>query len=182
NRIVQIINGEKAYYQKGKWYVTNTQVTKKPDQISWDTSKLNITNEKFLYTLEGFEPSIINNVFTGQTQFSIIDAVYAILLLNNQDFNTNKIKSILYSQLFTPFFVLAIIILIYTFSTSSSRFFNNATFISISVFITLLAWGLMFLLQKLALGGVVLAEIAIIVPLVILYIITIYIFNKRANI
>ncbi len=177
--IVEIIVAKKAYFQNNRWYVIDTKITKKPEVIDWNDSKLTITNEKFLYTLEGFEPKIINNVYKGETQFSIIDAVRTILLLEDQDFNTNKIKTILYSQIFMPFFVIPLIIIIFLFTNPSSRFFNTAGFTSITIFTTLITWGVLFLLQKLAFGGIVLGELAIIMPLVILFIVTYYIYNKK---
>lgn len=179
NDIVEIIAAKKAYFQNNRWYVIDTKVTEKPEVINWNDSKITVRNEKFLYTLEGFEPKIINNVYKGETQFSIIDAIRTILLLENQDFNTNKIKTILYSQIFMPFFVIPLIIMIFLFTNPSSRFFNTAAFTSITIFATLITWGLLFLLQKLAFGGIVLGEIAIIIPLVILFVITYYIYNKK---
>jgi lipopolysaccharide export LptBFGC system permease protein LptF len=65
------------------------------------------------------------------------------------------------------------------FTNPSSRFFNTAAFTSITIFTTLITWGVLFFLQKLALGGVVLGELAIIMPLVILFIVTYYIYNKK---
>ncbi len=177
--IVEIIVAKKAYFQNNRWYVTDAQITNKPEVIDWNDSKITVTNEKFLYTLEGFEPKIINNVYQGKTQFSIIDAVRTILLLENQDFNTNKIKTTLYSQIFMPFFVIPLIIIIFLFTNPSSRFFNTAAFTSITIFTTLITWGILFLLQKLAFGGIVLGEIAIIMPMVILFVITFYIYNKK---
>jgi len=177
--IVEIVVAKKAYFQNNRWYVTDAQITNKPELIAWNDSKITVTNEKFLYTLEGFEPKIINNVYQGKTQFSIIDAVRTILLLENQDFNTNKIKTTLYSQIFMPFFVIPLIIIIFLFTNPSSRFFNTAAFTSITIFTTLITWGILFLLQKLAFGGIVLGEIAIIMPMVILFIITLYIYNKK---
>jgi len=182
NDVVEIIIGKKGYYQNNKWYVIDTKIIKKPENIDWESTKLNISYEKFLYTLEGFEPKIINNVFKGKVQFSVIDAIYAILLLDNQDFNTNKIKVILYSMVFSPFFIVPVIISIFLFVNPSSRFFNSAKFISFTIFASLVTWGIMFLLQKLALGSVLLAEVAIILPLVTLFVITYYLYNQRVNI
>ena len=179
NDLVETIIGKKAYYQNNRWYVIDTKVTKKPENINWNNSKLEISYEKFLYTLEGFEPKIINNVYKAKVQFSIIDAIRTILLLNDQDFNTNKIKTILYSQTIMPFFILPLIIIIFSFASPSSRFFNVAAFTSISIFFALIAWGVLFLLQKLAFGGVILAEIAIIAPIILLFILTYYIYNKK---
>ena len=181
NDLVETIVGKKAYYQNNKWYVIDTKITKKPEVIDWDKSKLEISYEKFLYTLEGFEPKIINNVYKANVQFSILDAVKTIVLLDNQNLNTNKIRAILYGQIFIPFFIIPLLVLIFIFSGVSSRFFNITKFISIAVFFTLCVWGIIFLLQKLALGSIVLSEIAIIVPLGVLFIVTHYLYKKRVD-
>jgi len=181
NDVVETIVGEKAFYQNNKWYVINTKITKKPATIDWATSKLDVSYEKFLYTLEGFEPKIISNVYKGKAQYSIIDAVRAILLLDIQEFNTNKIKVILYSQIVMPFFVLPLIVLIFIYTTPSSRFFNSALFLSGMIFLSLSVWGILFLLQKLALGNILLAEVAIIVPVVLCFIITYLLYNKKVT-
>ena len=179
NDIVETIVGKKAFYQNNKWYVIDTKFTQKPENIDWNSSKLNVSYEKFLYTLEGFEPKIISNVYKGKAQYSVIDAIRTILLLDIQDFNTNKIKSILYAQIFMPFFVLPLIVLIFIYTTPSSRFFNSALFISGMIFLTLSVWGILFLLQKLALGSIVLAEIAIILPVILFFIISYILYNRK---
>ena len=179
NNIVESIVAKKAYYQNKKWYILNAKIIKKPQIIDWDKSKLEITHEKFLFTLEGFEPKIINNVYQSKTYFSILDAIYTIALLENQDFNTNKIRAILYTHIFTPFFVIPLIMLIFMYSSTSNRFFNMGKFISISIFSTLMTWGTMFLLQKLSTGGIIIAEIAILAPLFLLYFITNLIYQKK---
>lgn len=181
NDVIETIEGQKAYYQNNKWYVIDTKITKKPEIIDWNKSKLEVSYEKFLYTLEGFEPKIINNVYKANIQFSILDAVKAILILEDQEFNTNKIKAILYAQTIMPFFIIPIMILIFIFTSASSRFFNTAKFISISIFLSLCSWGVMFLLQKLSLGGVILAEIAIILPVMLLFILTYFVYKKRIS-
>ena len=177
--IVETIVGKKAFYQNNKWYVIDTKITKKPQNVDWNKSKLDVSYEKFLYTLEGFEPKIISNVYKGKAQYSVIDAVRTILLLDTQEFNTNKIKSILYSQIVTPFFVLPLIVIIFIFISPSSRFFNTAFFISISIFAALSVWGIVFLLQKLALGSIVLAEIAIILPVILFFILAYILYYKK---
>ena len=181
NNVIEAIVAPKAYYQNKKWYVIDAKVIKKPEVINWDNSKLEVSYEKFLYTLEGFEPKIINNIYKNKTYFSIFDAISAIALLEAQDFNTNKIKAILYSHLFTPFFVLPLIVLIFIFSSASSRFFNMGKFISISIFFTLLVWGIMFLLQKLSVGSIILAEVAILLPLIILFFVIYILYLRKVN-
>ncbi len=179
--IVQTIVGEKAYYQNNKWYVTNTKITNKPENIDWNESKLEVSYEKFLYTLEGFEPKILHNVNKANVQFSIIDAVRTMLLLDNEDFNTDKIKSILYSQVIMPFFIMPLIVIIFLYTTISNRFFNAATFISAAIFFTLISWGIMFVLQKLSMGGVIMAEAAVILPIALLYLVTYYLYMQKVK-
>jgi len=181
NDIIEKIDAKKAYYQNNRWYIIDAKITKKPQTIDWSASKLQVTYEKFLYTLEGFEPNIINNVYKAKVQFSIIDAVRTILLLENQNFNTNKIKAILYSQVIMPFFVLPLIVLVFIYTNASSRFFNTAAYLSITIFITLTTWGVMFLLQKLSFGNILMAELAIILPVILLFIITAFLYSKRVR-
>jgi len=181
NDIVESIVAKKAYYQNNRWYVVDATITIKPETIDWETSKLEIKHEKFLHILDGFEPKIINNVYKSDISFSILDAIKAIVLLDDQNFNTNKIKAILYSQVFQPFFILPLIVIIYILVNPSSRFFNSARFISGSIFLTLVIWGVTFLLQKLAFGGVIIAEVAIILPIVLLCLVTYYFYNKKVH-
>ena len=181
NNIIESITAPKAYYKNKRWYVIDAKIIKKPKVIEWGKSKLQVTHEKFLYTLEGFEPKIINNVYKGNISFSIMDALNAIFLLEEQDFNTNKIKAVLYTSVFTPFFVVPLLIIIFIYSAASNRFFNVSKFISLAIFATLLIWGIMFLLQKLAVGGILIPEIAIILPLLLISTIVYILYLKRIN-
>ena len=179
NDIIETVIGEKAFYQNNKWYVIDTKIIKKPENMDWSSTKIEVSHEKFLYTLEGFQPKIISNVYKGKAQYSIFDAIKTISLLDDQEFNTNKIKAILYSQIVMPFFILPLIVLIFVYTTPSSRFFNNALFISGMIFLSLSVWGILFLLQKLALGSVVSAEVAIILPVIVFFIISYILYNKK---
>jgi lipopolysaccharide export system permease protein len=181
NQLVQAIIAKKAYYQNKKWYIIDAKIITKPPNILWDTSKLKITYEKFLYTLEGFKPEIINNVYKAKIQYSIPDAIYTILLFNKQELNTNKIKAILYSKLFIPYFVIPILILIFVYAEASNRFFKMAQFISIGVFNILIIWGIFFLLQKLSVANIVNSELSLILPLVLLSVYSKYIYNKKIS-
>jgi lipopolysaccharide export system permease protein len=179
NNILETTIASKAIYQNQKWYVIDAKIIKKDETINFKTSKLNISYEKFLHTLAGFKPKIINNVYKTEKYFSIVDAVYAIVLLKNQNFNISKIKAVLYSLLFTPFFIIPMIIIIFAYSAISNRFFNMGKFISMSIFTSLGVWGVLFLLQKLSTGGVILPEIAILLPIILLYIFNYIVYTKK---
>lgn len=168
NQLIQTILAKKAYYQNNKWYVIDAKIITKPEKLFWEDSKLTITYEKFLYTLEGFKPEIINNVYKSKVQYSISDAIYTILLFQKQNLNTNKIKAILYAKLFIPFFVIPVIVLIFVYSDISGRFFKMGQFISIGIFSALAVWGILFLLQKISVANMINSELALLLPLFLL--------------
>ncbi|HFU76298.1 MAG TPA: YjgP/YjgQ family permease [Arcobacter sp.] len=179
DQLVKVIMAKKAYYQNEKWYVLDAKIITKPEKIYWEDSKLTVTYEKFLYTLEGFKPEIINNVYQTKVEYSISDALYTIFLFDEQGLKTDKIRGMLYSKLFIPFFVLPMLLLIFMFSGISGRFFKMGSFISLGILSSLGAWGIVIALQKITIANVVLPEIGLLTPLVIFIMISIYLYNKR---
>ena len=179
DQVVKAIMAKKAYYQNDKWYVLDAKIISKPEKIYWDDSKLDITHEKFLYTLEGFKPQIIDTVYQTNVQYSITDAIYTLLLFDEQGLNTDKIRAILYTKMFLPFFVIPMLILIFVFSGISNRFFKMGNFISLGILSTLGVWGIVIALQKLSVANVVIAEIGIILPIVLFFMISIYYYRVR---
>ncbi|MFW0743788.1 LptF/LptG family permease [Aliarcobacter butzleri] len=181
DNLVETIIGEKAYFQNDKWYVVDVKVINKPENIDINNSKLDIRYEKFLHTLEGFKPKILDNVYESKSDFSIMDAVSALILLKDQGMNTQKIRTILYNQLIIPFFVIPILILVYSFASLNSRFFNMAKFVSFSIFGTLIVWGFFFLVFRLTSSGTVIPEISMLLTMFIWVIFSIYFYNKKIN-
>ncbi|WP_323668449.1 LptF/LptG family permease [Aliarcobacter butzleri] len=181
DNLVETIIGEKAYFQNDKWYVVDVKVINKPENIDINNSKLEVRYEKFLHTLEGFKPKILDNVYESKSDFSIMDAVSALILLKDQGMNTQKIRTILYNQLIIPFFVIPILILVYSFASLNSRFFNMAKFVSFSIFGTLIVWGFFFLVFRLTSSGTVIPEISMLLTMFIWVIFSIYFYNKKIN-
>lgn len=179
--VIETIQGEKAYFQNDKWYVVNVKITNKPIDINVNESKLEIRYEKFLNTLEGFKPKILDNVYENNSDFSIIDAVSAMILLNEQKINTQKIRSVLYNQIVIPFFVIPLLLLIYAYASLNSRFFNISKFTSVSIFGTLIVWGFFFMLFKFTNGGVLLPEVSILLPMFLWIVISVYFYNRKIN-
>ncbi|MCG3664054.1 LptF/LptG family permease [Aliarcobacter butzleri] len=181
DNLVETIIGEKAYFQNDKWYVVDVKVINKPENIDISNSKLDVRYEKFLHTLEGFKPKILDNVYESKSDFSIMDAVSALILLKDQGMNTQKIRTILYNQLIIPFFVIPILILVYSFASLNSRFFNMAKFVSFSIFGTLIVWGFFFLVFRLTSSGTIIPEISMLLTMFIWMVFSIYFYNKKIN-
>ena len=181
DNLVETIIGEKAYFQNDKWYVVDVKVINKPENIDINNSKLDVRYEKFLHTLEGFKPKILDNVYESKSDFSIMDAVSALILLKDQGMNTQKIRTILYNQLIIPFFVIPILILVYSFASLNSRFFNMAKFVSFSIFGTLIVWGFFFLVFRFTSSGTIIPEISMLLTMFIWMVFSIYFYNKKIN-
>lgn len=178
-QLVETILAKMAYYEDGKWHVEDATIISKQQIINWDTSKIQIRYAKSLYTLDGFKPEIINNVYRANIEYSIYDAFYTIKLFNQQGLNTDKIRAILYSKIFTPFMILTLIVLVFSYSSISGRFFRIGQFISISILFSLGTWGVFFLLQRIATATLLAPEIALLLPLSLLTVYSFIMYRKR---
>jgi lipopolysaccharide export system permease protein len=179
--IVETIVGEKAFFQNNRWYVVDVKIIKKPKDVNLEDSKLDIRYEKFLHTLDGFKPKILDNVYEGNTEISILDAVSALILLDEQGINTQKLRSVLYNQIIIPFFIIPLLLLIYSYASLNSRFFNMGKFTSFSIFGTLIVWGFFFMLFKFTSSGTSMPELSILMPMLIWVVSSIYFYNKKIN-
>jgi lipopolysaccharide export system permease protein len=148
--------------------VEDAVITSKPINLAFDNGKLELTNEKFIYTLDGFKPKILDNVYTDNANYSIIDAVDAFFIMGAQGVKTDKIRAIIYNQTIVPFFVIPLLFLYYIFISLNNRFFESRIYASVTIFSTLFIWGGFFLLYKFAIGSVILPELALIAPLIVL--------------
>jgi lipopolysaccharide export system permease protein len=178
-KLVETILAKTAYYEDNRWHVEDATIISKSEIISWDTSKINTRHEKSLYTLDGFKPEIINNVYKAKIEYSVSDAYYTIKLFEKQKLNTDKIRAILYSKIFTPFMVVALIVLVFAYSGISGRFFKAGQFISITILVSLGTWGVFFLLQKIATADLLVPEIALLLPIILLFIYSFIVYKKR---
>ncbi|MCP4970681.1 MAG: LptF/LptG family permease [Arcobacter sp.] len=164
--IIETVIAKKAYFQNNKWYIVDAKIVTKPQKLNFETSKLEIRYEKFLNTLEGFKPKILDNVYEEKANFSILDAISALSLLSKQNVNTDKIRAAIYYELFVPFFVLPLIMLIFIYTSYNRRFFNIGSFTSFSIFGTLVVWGVFFMLYKFSNSGVTKPEFSLLLPIV----------------
>ena len=177
--LVETIIAKKAYFQNNKWYVVDAKIVKKPKEMNFETSKLEVKYEKFLNTLDGFKPKILDNVYEEKSNFSIIDAISALTLLEKQDVNTDKIRAAIYYEIFIPFFILPLIMIIFSYTSLNRRFFNIGTYTSLTIFGTLVVWGFFFMLYKFSNSGVIKPELSLLLPLFMWFIITYTIYKKR---
>ena len=176
--VVEAIVAQKAYFQNNKWYVVDAKITTKPKELDMN-SRLTIKYEKFLNTLDGFQPKILDNVYEARNESSLLDAINAMFLLEKQGVNTSKIRGNIYNQLFVPFFIIPLLFLVFAYSSLNSRFFRLGIFVSFGIFGTLIVWGVFFFLFKITSSGVLNPELSLLLPLIIWFIAAMYIYQSR---
>lgn len=179
--LIKTISAPVAYFKDNKWLISDAKITIKPREIDFVESKLEYDFEKEIYTLDGFKPKILDNVYTSSSSanYSIIDAIDAFFVLKAQGVNTDKVRSIIYNQSIIPFFVIPLLFLYYIFIYLNNRFFESRIFVSATIFATLVAWGVFFVMYKFALGSVIMPEIALLAPFFILCFAVYFLYSKK---
>ena len=128
-----------------------------------------MTQKEDLELLEGFKPKILDQVYEGKVNYTILDAIDALLLLGDQNINVDKIKSALYRIFITPLFVPSLIILIFFFVPISPRFLNMTLFSFVAILATMMTWSLLFMLTELSNNKTIPSEVGIVLPVLALF-------------
>lgn len=174
------ISAKDAFYNKSRWRLKDINQTILPDEIKPAGIGLiqNKINEKD--TLSGFEPKTIESVYDSGNTYTIKEAIDSIKLFDNQGVNVNGIKASLYNMVFFPFFAPLMVLILYYYLPVTGRFFNLAL-LSFGFFIvTLCVWGMLFVLIRFSLNGVIIPEFGIILPILFLLLFGLYLVNKHS--
>ncbi|MBF0917877.1 MAG: permease, partial [Campylobacter sp.] len=88
-------------------------------------------------------------------------------------------RTAFYNLAITPFFAPFLLLIFYYHLPVTGRFFNLALSTFIFVVITLVVWGLLFILTKFAQTSVILPEIGMVVPVILLFAYAIYLIKSH---
>ena len=174
NALQEVIVAESATYRDGYWHIDKARSIRKPEQLGFDSKGITITEHENLKMLKDFKPEILDQVYEGKVNFTIGDAFDALSLLSEQKVNIDNIKSALYKIFIYPLFVPFLVVIIFFFVPISPRFLNLSLFSFGAILSTLLVWGVMFMLIKLANNKTISSEVGIILPVLILFFIALY--------
>ncbi len=179
NELKELIIADEAYYHDGYWHIKEASQMKKPRDLSLNSKGIELNKKHDLKLLKGFRPKILDQVYEGKVNFTILDAIDAMILLKNQNINTDKIKSALYRMFIHPFFVPALIVIIFFFVPISSRFLNVSLFSFGAILATLIIWAILFMMIELSNTKTIPSEVGVLLPVVILFSISMYIWYKN---
>jgi lipopolysaccharide export system permease protein len=179
NELTDIITAKKGVFKDNIWVLEDVERIKKPRVGSDFNAALEIEKFQTLEALEKFRPKIIENAHLGKQSLSIPDAIDAMRFFGKQGINIDTIKTNLYLLIFFPFFAPFIVMIFYYYLPLSGRFFNLALMSFIFVFIALAGWGVLFVLGRFAANSVIMAEIAILLPIILLGFFALYLYRKN---
>ncbi len=163
--LTQIVSAKSAYFDGKNWVLHDVTIIKKPKVTSIDSEGIKEIYQDRYIALKDFRPKIIENVHKGEYNMSILDTIDAIMFFSSQDVNLDRIKTLLYSQLFFPLFAPLLVLILFYRLPISSRFFNAAFLSFTFIFTTLSIWGILFILTKLSSTSVIYPEIGVILPI-----------------
>lgn len=165
----EVVVAKQAHYSEGYWHIAKAHLLGKPDELSFAGAGISVEEKEGLKLLKDFRPKILDQVYEGKVNFTIVDAIDAVLLLKEQKINIDRIKSALYRIFVYPFFVPSLIVIIFFFVPVSPRFLNVTLFSFGAILATLMTWALLFVLTELASNKTISSEAGIVVPIVFLF-------------
>lgn len=174
SNLKELVVAKSAYYKDDYWHVPKAHVMRKPDQISFEGKGIEIEERETMLILKGFKPKILDQVYEGKANYTIMDAVDALFLLTDQNVNIERIKSALYKTFLNPLFVPSLIIIIFFFVPISQRFLNISLFSFGAILATLLTWAVLFMLSELSLNKAIPGEVGIVIPVFVLFLVAIW--------
>jgi len=182
NKLISQIKATNGQFKDDFWLLSNITITKIPNITNTiENKKLNITHKDTLKTLQGFKPSIMESLYKSAEGLTLSDAIKAIFLLKDKGINIASIKAKFYEILFFPLFSLFFAVIIFTKLPIQRRGENLNVLASVIYFVSLMVWGVFFMLIKLSKNGSLSPEFGIILPILFLGILSSYIYKKKLD-
>ncbi|SFV68871.1 Permease YjgP/YjgQ [hydrothermal vent metagenome] len=171
NKVFESLTAKEASFNVNEWIASN--IIKKSKIIRDNKEYLKVEHLDFLHTLKGYEPKILKSIYDGQ-ELTLYESIMANTLLENQDLSTEALRADIYSKIVTPLFSIALIMILIFRFPFYARYMNMASSTTQALGGTLFVWGILFALQGIGANGTINPELAIILPIVLLWIYAIY--------
>lgn len=163
----QIIYGKSAKFDGSKWLIEDATIVTKPHVKGLSKEGLRI-ERKDVETLVGFKPKILTSVFEGKKYYTIQDAIDALNLLAEQKLQTSKVRSIIYYMVVSPFFAISLVVIFFLSIPPHARSANLLWVSFVLTGTTLFVWGVIYLLYRISLSGVIMPELGTVAAVTLL--------------
>jgi lipopolysaccharide export system permease protein len=176
DKVIKVITANSARYNNSEWLAKGvTQKIKTVD--SSGNPILKIEQLEQLSTLKGYHPKILNSIYEDK-QLTLYESLIAKKLLSTQGVGTDKVRSDIYGKTVMPLFSIALLmILIFRFPFHARYMSISSTTIK-ALGGTLFTWGILFALQQMGTTAIIIPELAIILPIALLWTYAIYTLGK----
>ncbi len=171
NSLKEVLVAKEATYRNDFWHIKKADIIRKPDNLGFDSLGMKVTEAQDLDILGGFRPKMLDQVYEGKVNFTILDAFAAIRILDEQNVDTSSIRGALYKIFIYPLFVPCLVVIIFFFVPISVRFLNVSLFSFGAILATLLIWGMLFMLIELSNNKTIPSEVGVILPVFILFLV-----------
>ena len=169
-----------ANFKDNEWILKDVNQTLLPQILELGEAGFNKIQSESLDALKGFKPKSIESAASVEnSKFNIPDAINFIKTFKNEGIGLDSAKTAFYNLAIAPFFAPFLLLIFYYHLPVTGRFFNLALSTFIFVVITLVVWGLLFILAKFAQTSVILPEIGIVLPVILLFAYAIYLIKSH---
>ncbi len=176
SEVVETITSKEAWYNIHEWVATKA-LKKTIVKDEEGMKRLKVEKLTILRTLQEYQPKILKSIYDGK-ELTLHDSVKAIELLKKQGLETYALRAEIYGKVVMPLFSIALLmILLFNFSFHA-RYMNIAVTTTKAIGGTLFVWGILFALLEIGKNGTLSPEIAIILPIILLWIYALYSLGK----
>jgi len=172
NRVVKIIEAKEATYE-GELWIAKDIITKQKVSDGNGSFKLEIKSLPTLETLKGYNPKILQSVYYDK-QLNLQEMFEAKKLLESQNILTDKIRADIYQKVVVPLFSIALLMIIFFKMPFHARYMNISWVSAYAIGSSLVVWGILFALHRIAQNSVLIPELALILPIILLFIYAFY--------
>lgn len=167
-RLKEALSATDAVYDDGYWNIKKAHLIRPPQMFDLNGAGIVSEDRENIKVLRDFKPKILDQVYEGKANFTISDGLDALKLLENQNVDVAKIKSALYRIFITPWFAPILMVIFFSYAPVSGRFLNISFFSFGAILVTLIVWGLFFMMGELSNNKTLSPEMGIITPIIVL--------------
>jgi len=176
NEVIETFTSKEAWYNIHEWVASD--VLKKTIVIdSKGKRRLKIEKLILLRTLKEYQPKILKSIYDGKS-LTLYDSLMAIKLLHKQGLEIGSLRAKIYEKVFMPLFSIALLMILLFNFPFHARYMNISITTTKAIGGTLFVWGILFALAGIGRNGTLSPEVAIILPIVLLWIYALYSLSK----
>jgi lipopolysaccharide export system permease protein len=176
NEVIETFTSQEAWYNIDEWVAIDA--LKKTIVIDTEGKRrLKVEQLTLLRTLERYQPKILKSIYDNKA-LTLEDSVIAINLLKNQGLETYSLRAEVYGKVFMPLFSIALLMILLFNFPFHARYMNIAMTTTKAIGGTLFVWGILFALLGIGKNGALNPEVAIVLPIIVLWIYALYSLGK----